>query len=496
MTLNYGVDGVILNSVDYDISAGDGSDGDMIRTYWAQKKVQCLEALPEKNRAELLSTGQTYGLVTPVTSLIVLERLDQYVQYEIPPPESLPEMREQYYDAIEDENAYRVTKKEDKLNYVIDLWEKRKNWWRTYFYYPKDFVYDPDKPMTSTTVSTLAAELGVSPMLRGATISVMPLAAQIDGSGDVLLNGAVPRTTAAYDVVVEETSGAGDKSWGEGSSDPSISIQPWDPDTPYLDALKAAKPGDYFDVYMDQRASYAESPAFYLDCATFFFNAGKTDLAVQVLSNIVELELDDAALLRVAAHKLAQENQLDLSKMLFEEVLEMRPEEPQSYRDLALVLEQLGEYEKAMDLLAEVVMGDWDRFFEIEVIALMELNRTYRLAKENLGHAPAFPLDQRLLKLLDTDLRIVLTWDADLTDMDIWVIEPSGEKAYYGNRLTTIGGARVDGLHQGVRTRGVHPESRHARSVSAQGQLLRFQRAERDRGGHPSTGCLHRLRTQ
>ena len=281
----------------------------------------------------------------------------------------------------------------------------------------------------------------------------MPLAAQIDASGgDALLNGVVPR--AAYDAAADgEASGAGDKSWGEGSSDPSISIQAWDPDTPYLDALRAAKPDDYFDVYMTQRATYAESPAFYLDCATFFFDAGKSDLAVQVLSNIAELKLDDAALLRVAAHKLTQEELYDLSRMLLEEVLEMRPEEPQSYRDLALVLERLGEYEEAMELLAEVVMGDWDRFFEIEVIALMELNRTYRLAKENLGRAPAFPLDQRLLKLLDTDLRIVLTWDSDLTDMDIWVIEPSGEKAYYGNRLTTIGG-----LVSRDYTRGYGPE--------------------------------------
>ena len=34
----------------------------------------------------------------------------------------------------------------------------------------------------------------------------------------------------------------------------------------------------------------------------------------------------------------------------------------------------------------------------------------------------------------------MLTWDADNTDIDLWVTDPNGEKAYYGNRLTHQGG--------------------------------------------------------
>ena len=50
------------------------------------------------------------------------------------------------------------------------------------------------------------------------------------------------------------------------------------------------------------------------------------------------------------------------------------------------------------------------------------------------------PLDPRLRQPLDLDVRIVLTWDTDLTDMDLWVTEPSGEKCFYSHALTTIGG--------------------------------------------------------
>jgi uncharacterized protein YfaP (DUF2135 family) len=47
------------------------------------------------------------------------------------------------------------------------------------------------------------------------------------------------------------------------------------------------------------------------------------------------------------------------------------------------------------------------------------------------------------------DLRVVLTWDADNTDIDLWVTDPSGERAYYGNRRTRQGGRMSPDFRQG-----------------------------------------------
>ena len=160
-------------------------------------------------------------------------------------------------------------------------------------------------------------------------------------------------------------------------------------------------------------------------------------------------------MLRVLGHRLVQIGQFDLAVQTFEQVLELRPEEPQSYRDLALTLARRAEqaakhgaqpaeairadYARAIDLLVHVVLGRWDeRFPEIEVIALEEVNDLTPRAKA--AGASELPLDPRLLKLLDVDVRIVMTWHADNTDIDLWVTEPSGEKAFYGHNRTTIGG--------------------------------------------------------
>ena len=43
----------------------------------------------------------------------------------------------------------------------------------------------------------------------------------------------------------------------------------------------------------------------------------------------------------------------------------------------------------------------------------------------------------------------MLTWDADMTDVDLWVTEPSGEKCFYGHNRTTIGGMMSRDFTQG-----------------------------------------------
>lgn len=137
---------------------------------------------------------------------------------------------------------------------------------------------------------------------------------------------------------------------------------------------------------------------------------------------------------------------------------------PQSYRDLALTLADradalaikagtveivnqepidraLADYMRALELLNKVIAGNWTRFPEIELPVLMEANniaaRAQRLPRIHDFHNP---LDPRLQKNLDLDVRVVLTWDADQTDIDLWVTEPSGEKCFYSHNRTVIGG--------------------------------------------------------
>ncbi|MAA77677.1 MAG: hypothetical protein CL916_00335 [Deltaproteobacteria bacterium] len=94
---------------------------------------------------------------------------------------------------------------------------------------------------------------------------------------------------------------------------------------------------------------------------------------------------------------------------------------------------------EAVKGLYHVVCRSWERFPEIEIIALMELNRLLHLAKKS-GISTRESIDPRLIKHLDLDVRISMSWDADLVDIDLHVDEPTGETAYYSHCDTKIGG--------------------------------------------------------
>jgi hypothetical protein len=218
----------------------------------------------------------------------------------------------------------------------------------------------------------------------------------------------------------------------------SIQLQKWQPDSPYTARLRNAAVADMYRIYLDEKPGYLNSTAFYLDVADLFFDKGLNDLGVRILSNLAEMDLENRHILRILGYRLVQAGQPKLAIPVFKKVLLLSPEEPQSYRDLGLAYAADKQAQKAIDSLYEVVIRPWHgRFPEVELITLADLNSIVATAKEKLDISR---IDPRLLKNLPLDLRVVLTWDADNTDIDLWVTDPDGEKAFYGHRLTHQGG--------------------------------------------------------
>jgi tetratricopeptide (TPR) repeat protein len=150
------------------------------------------------------------------------------------------------------------------------------------------------------------------------------------------------------------------------------------------------------------------------------------------------MDLENRHILRILGYRLMQANQPRLAIPILQRVLELEPNEPQSYRDLALAQAADQQWQKAIDNLNEVVVRPWHgRFPEIELTALDELNAIAATADTSVDTGR---VDSRLLRNLPVDLRVAMSWDADNTDIDLWVIDPNGEKAYYDNRITYQGG--------------------------------------------------------
>jgi tetratricopeptide (TPR) repeat protein len=227
----------------------------------------------------------------------------------------------------------------------------------------------------------------------------------------------------------------------------TISVAAWNPKVPYLKSLRSVPLEKAYERYLNLKVKYAEQPSFYIDVCDFFIQKKEPKIAVRVLSNLAEMQLKDPALLRVLAQKLVQLKSYKMAIGILKSVIDLRPEEPQSYRDYGLALAQMGKHNEAVRQLYKVVQKSYDGRFEgIHLIALNEINH---LIAQHPKEIDTKGIPEYFLVQLPMDIRIVLNWDADNTDVDLWVTEPNQEKCMYSYKLTSNGGRISNDFTQG-----------------------------------------------
>lgn len=396
----------------------------LVAPLWARFKIEALEAHYDLNRAEIRRLGQAFRLVTRETSLIVLERVEDYARYEIAPPAELAADFERVRNvAVQRRTADRTA----HLENIVRRFQDKITWWN------RDFPRG-DKPAPQPALRPAENASGALLDRReNDARNQAPASAAAPSVAQALARRDVAKSSLGASEM-KERAAAG----GEGMASATIQLKKWEPDAPYAARMRNAGGNDVYRVYLDERPGYLNSTAFFLDAADILFDKKQIALAVRVLSNLAEMDLENRHILRILGYRLLQAREAKLAIPVFKKVLELSPEEPQSYRDLGLALAADRQYQPAIDTLYEVVVKPWHgRFPDVELITLAEINSIIATRGDKLDVSR---LDPRLIKNLPLDLRVVLTWDADNTDIDLWVTDPNGDKAYYGNQLTYQGG--------------------------------------------------------
>eukprot|EP00817_Percolomonadidae_sp_ATCC50343_P000238 CAMPEP_0117429500 /NCGR_PEP_ID=MMETSP0758-20121206/9054_1 /TAXON_ID=63605 /ORGANISM="Percolomonas cosmopolitus, Strain AE-1 (ATCC 50343)" /LENGTH=963 /DNA_ID=CAMNT_0005216611 /DNA_START=174 /DNA_END=3065 /DNA_ORIENTATION=- len=469
-------------------------DSELIAKLFAQRKIDQLGIFGEKYDEELLETGREYKIITPNTSLIVLETLEQYKKYDIRPPASLPHLRKEF-----DEEQHQVKKKEQeafdaKVKRICEQFKSQ----RYESWYTHTFELKPKSPKTNSRKKKgrrgglLSSIRSILPSSSSSSSSQpsSSAAAVIDVAEERIetlenqsetLDGFMSMNNKCCDIeevcdeeicdeddelciepamdqdMREVSDKVAEKEGGKKSSQPvasTIQIQPYDSKAEYMVILKKSE--DPFEAYLEQKQNYHTSPSFYLEVAGYFMDQKQYEKGITVLLNITELNLEDPELLRIVGYRLFEAKAYTLACQIFRQVLSVRPESPQSYRDLALVLECLNEFEEAATTMYQVIGRQWDsRFAEIEYTAILELNHilfSSKRAKKEITFK-SLDIDSCCRYEMPMDLRVSMTWSADEVDIDLHVIEPTKEECYYGHNLTRIGGKLSRDF-----TRGCGPE--------------------------------------
>ncbi len=435
---------------------------------WAQKKIAEMDIQYEANKDEISSLGKQFGIVTRNTSLLVLETLDDYLRYDITPP---AELRKAFDLATKQRRQSILERRTDLINNAIAMSKTLKEWWNTDFTKPQK-TDQVRFPQPVVVVEERANEVAISP--PSATRNERQRAEVAQASEEMRNSNRLQEVvivasantqakramTASSSAIVTPTNAplqgkvAGleiTKSKSQTiEQQPVITVKEFKSDKEYMKSLNG-KPEEAYAKYLLLREQYLNTPTFYFDVANWFYQQADSVRALRVLSNMAELELENADLYKVMAYKLKQTHNYTAALFVAEKVLQWRPMDAQSYRDYALALEDVGRYQEALNNLYKVLTQSYNmqtasRDKGIEEIVIAEINHLITRYGKRLDTKQ---LDKRLIQPLPVDVRVVLNWNKNDTDIDLWVTDPDGEKCYYNHSKTEIGGRISDDFTDG-----------------------------------------------
>jgi hypothetical protein len=212
-------------------------------------------------------------------------------------------------------------------------------------------------------------------------------------------------------------------------------------------------PQEFLQMLGSGRLDYS---AVTLRSADHFGTLGPAD-ALRTLSSLIENNPGDPVLARDVAFSALEWGLSGQAYHLLKRVSEMRPAEPQTYQAMSLCLAETGNADLAMIYYEIVMNATWNnRYLDVKQIVGVEyVDLLRRIVRGELSsHAREYAV-ARLetmrgrVPVSKADLVITMMWNTDRTDVDLHVIEPTGEECYFEHPRTRMGGRMTRDVTEG-----------------------------------------------
>ncbi|AZB29099.1 VIT domain-containing protein [Chryseobacterium balustinum] len=406
-----------------DFSKAQQLENWQIAQFWAQRKINELELNSTQNRQEIKNISEQFGVVSKNTSLIVLDDINDYVRYKITPPQELLAD----YQKIVSQNKGRVLEqRKNLLSKAFDKTRELKTWWNTDF-----------KPIEKKEYPRISNQSTPVPQAQR---NVQIEEAVVVGYNSSAKAMEVSSSDEMVDIIAAKPKG-------------KITLVDVESTEEYMKDFQNLQSVEViYQKYLENRSKHEKQVSYYFDISKLLFKKGDKVLSLKVLSTLAELDLENEELYKTIYYLLKQRGHYDKELWITQKILEWRPFDAQSHRDYALALVDNKKPQEALNIYKSLLYQEFTdeismRDNGIEEILIMEINNILKQNKNVDGSK----IDDRLKADLPVDIRVVINWNKDNTDIDLWVTDPKakGEDCSYQHKSTAIGGRISNDFTQG-----------------------------------------------
>ncbi|MBO6186843.1 MAG: DUF2135 domain-containing protein, partial [Chryseobacterium sp.] len=403
-----------------DFSKAQQLENWQIAQFWAQRKINELELNSTQNRNEIKNISEQFGVVSKNTSLIVLDDIKDYVRYKITPPQ---ELLSDYQKIISQNKGRVLEQRKNLLSKAFDKTRELKTWWNTEF-----------KPVEKKEYPRISNQSTPVPQAQRDV--------QIEESVVVGYNSSAKAMEVSSSAKMKER---------ESTPNGKITLVDVESTAEYMKDFQNLQSADViYQKYLENRSKHEKQVSYYFDISKLLFKKGDKELSLKVLSTLAELDLENEELYKTIYYLLKQRGHYDKELWITQKILEWRPFDAQSHRDYALALVDNKKPQEALNIYKSLLYQEFTdeismRDNGIEEILIMEINNILKQNKNVDGSK----IDDRLKADLPVDIRVVINWNKDNTDIDLWVTDPKGEDCSYSHKSTAIGGRLSNDFTQG-----------------------------------------------
>ncbi|TWO33901.1 hypothetical protein E1J38_003765 [Seonamhaeicola sediminis] len=221
----------------------------------------------------------------------------------------------------------------------------------------------------------------------------------------------------------------------------------------FVNELYAASSfNEALQIYEAQKTRFEQLPIFFYFDASEYFERWDSTKAYNILTSIADIAYNNVKALKTLAYKLEALNKYEEARFIYKRILELNPKQAQSYRDMALAYQNTGNYNKAMLLYKQMLLGTIPEvdFSGLRSVIENELRHLVMLHKAEVDYNDLSP---DLLSLnFKKDMRFVFEWNNPLAEFELQFVNPDNK--YFTWELSEFSKKEriLDGIQKGYQT--------------------------------------------
>ena len=232
-------------------------------------------------------------------------------------------------------------------------------------------------------------------------------------------------------------------------------------DSYYIKELKSAKTFIEAKTIYEQQKKYINtlSVPYYFECYDYFSSWDRS-YAYSILTSLASLAKDNPKALKALAFKMEEIGKLEDAKIIYQYLLDIRPSDEQSYRDLALIYKELGENAMAVDLYTKMLKK------EIPMVDMLGLEETIAneaaeiyFKNKNKTYLSRFPVSrlrglfpEYIWKEFGYDYRIVFDWTDPNIEFNVQFVNPKNKYFNWSHTVIDSKANMIDEIQYGYNT--------------------------------------------